>query len=209
MKNKIISVIFILIIAFQLFSIENIQSINVSPNEKYQLTNHPYIDKNIILSKKHITILSQAANEIKESKVKEFIQKIIDIIKKQNIVDKGDIEKVINNLNLDTKIKGIHFLCLLNSDGIGYGYARGIYPYIFESIFYKLFFLDAFFGPSIFAEWQSPDANTKINGKSMYNEPHNGYVLGFFGYTWSDGIWPVVYKILGLCTLVIITDYDF
>lgn len=208
MKIQILVVILVLFYAMPAVLVENIISEKINTNENYDYEYNSYIDPDIILTKKHLPTLTKAAAQIKDLQIKNFIQQIIDIINNQNLADKNDIKKAINNLNLNTKIKGIHFLCLLHSDGIGYGYPRGIYPFIFDYVFYNFFNSEVFLGPSIYVEWKSPDANTRINGKKIYDESHNGYVFGFLGYTYSGGIWPVIYDIIGICNLVIITDYE-
>ena len=68
---------------------------------------------------------------------------------------------------------------------------------------------DFYIGTALLVKWTSPNADTQINRRTLYHDdPQNGYAFGFLGLTLSGGIWPTYCKVLGLCQLVIITDYE-
>ena len=168
------------------------------------------IDLNIHLTSKHLPLFRKSLGHIDAPQIKEFIQKIIHLLEVKGNVDSSNIEEIVNILNLNAKIKGVHFLCLLRSSGVGTAYARGILPLILELIFNDLFNDEIYIGPAIFVEWDSPYADTYINSRKIYDDdPQKGYVFGFLGITLAGGIWPTYYDAIGFSTFVIITDLDF
>jgi hypothetical protein len=166
-----------------------------------------FIDSNLHLNIKHLHLFRNSLDHIEDLQIKEFVEHLIHSLEVKGNVDSSDIKEIISNLNLNEKIKGIHFLCLLRSTGAGYAYSRGILPFIFESIFYNLFTDEIYIGPAIFVEWDSPNADTYINSIKVYDDDsQKGYIFGFLGLTLSGGIWPTFYDAIGLSTFVIITD---
>ena len=167
------------------------------------------IDSNIHLTSKHLFLFRESVVYIDDPQIKEFIQQIIHLLEVKGNVDSSDIEEIVNILNLNAKIKGIHFLCLLRSTGFGTAYARGILPFIFESLFHNLFDDEFYIGPAIFVDWDSPNADTYINSRKIYDDDsQKGYIFGFLGLTLAGGIWPTYYSVIGFSTFVIITDLD-
>ncbi len=167
------------------------------------------IDSNIRLTSKHLPLFRKSVRHLDDPQIEEFIQQVIHVLEVKGNVDSNNIEEIVNILNLNAKIKGIHFLCLLRSTGIGTAYARGILPFIFESVFYYLFIDETYIGPAILADWDSPNANTYINSRKIYeDDSQKGYIFGFLGLTWAGGIWPCYYDVIGFCNFVIITDLD-
>lgn len=166
------------------------------------------IDSNIRLTSKYLPIFRKSVRHIDVPQIKEFIQQVIHVLEVKGNVDSNDIKEIVNILNLNAKIKGIHFLCLLHSTGYGTAYARGILPLIFEFVFHNLFD-ETYIGPAILVDWDSPNANTYINSRKIYDDDsQKGYIFGFLGLTFSGGIWPCIYDVIGFCNFVIITDID-
>ncbi|UCF49524.1 MAG: hypothetical protein JSU91_07185 [Thermoplasmatales archaeon] len=169
----------------------------------------PKIDSNIRLTSKHLTLFRKTINHIDELQIKEFIQQLINSLEVNNYVDSKDIEEIVKSLNLNEKIKGIYFLCLLRSNGIGTAYSRGIFPLILEFVFYYLFNDEIHIGPAFLVDWYSYEGDTYINSRKIYDDDsQKGYIFGFLGMTFSGGIWPCIYNVIGFSDLVIITDYD-
>ena len=167
------------------------------------------IDSNIRLTSKYLSLFRKSVRHIDVPQIKEFIQQVIHVLDVKGIVDSNDIEEIVNILNLNAKIKGIHFLCLLHSTGFGTAYARGILPLIFEFVFHNLLIDETYIGPAILVDWDSPNANTYINSRKIYDDDsQKGYIFGFLGLTFSGGIWPCIYDVIGFCNFVIITDLD-
>lgn len=167
------------------------------------------IDSKIHLTSKHLTLFRKSLGYIDAPQIKEFIHEIIHLLEVKGNVDSSNIEEIVNILNLNAKIKGIHFLCLLRSSGVGIAYSRGILPLIFELIFNDLFNDEIYIGPAIFVEWDSPNADTYINCRKIYDDdPQQGYVFGFLGITLAGGIWPTFYDAIGFSTFVIIADLE-
>ena len=181
--------------------------ISIEPDNNY--VNRTNIDSNICLTRKYLPLFRKSVRNIDTSYIIEFLNQIIHLIEVKDIVDSNDLEEIVNSLDLNEKIKGIHFLCLLRSSGIGTAYARGILPFIFEFVFYNLIIDEVYIGPAIHADWDSPNADTYINSRKIYDDDsQKGYIFGFLGLTWAGGIWPCYYNIIGLCNFVIITDLD-
>ena len=167
------------------------------------------IDSNVRLTSKHLTLFRKSVRHIGDPQIKEFIQQVIHVLEVKGNVNSNDIKEIVNILNLNAKIKGIHFLCLLHSTGYGTAYARGILPFIFELVFHYLFIDENYIGPAILVDWDSPNANTYINSRKIYDDDsQKGYIFGFLGLTFSGGIWPCIYDVIGFCNFVIITDID-
>jgi hypothetical protein len=169
----------------------------------------PIIDESLQLNQKHLHLFKKCVNQIEDKQINKFIHQLINILQIQEQINKSDILSIINNLNLTTKIKGIYLLCWLRVDGSGYAYPYGFTPFLFYFVF-ENFFIDEFYlGPALIVKWTSPYADTKINGIKIYDdEPQNGYVFGFLGYTYYGGIWPTYCTAIGFCQLVIITNYE-
>jgi hypothetical protein len=215
MKNTKINQI-ILCIAIFVTAISSLQTavginaeyITVDKDNDYDYVTN--IDSNIHLTSRHLPLFRKSLEHIDAPQIKELIQRIIQLLEVKGNVDSSNIEEIVNILNLNEKIKGIHFLCLLRSGGAGTAYSRGILPFIFESIFYNLINDELYIGPAIFVEWESPNSDTYINCiKIYYDDPQKGYVFGFLGLTIAGGIWPTFYDVIGLSTFVIITDLDY
>ena len=167
------------------------------------------IDSNIRLTSKYLPLFRKSVRHIDVPQIKEFIQQVIHVLEVKGNVDSNDIKEIVNILNLNAKIKGIHFLCLLRSTGAGTAYARGILPFIFEFVFHYLFADEIHIGPAILVDWDSPNADTYINSRKIYeDDSQKGYIFGFLGLTFSGGIWPCIYDVIGFCNFVIITDID-
>ncbi len=167
------------------------------------------IDSNIRLTSRHLPLFRETVSYIDDLQIKEFIQQVINTLEVNNYVDSKDLEDIVDSLDLNEKIKGIYFLCLLRSNGIGTAYVRGILPLILEFVFYYLFIDEIHIGPAFLVEWESPDADTSINGRKIYDDDsQKGYVFGFLGMTFSGGIWPCIYNVVGFSDLVIITEQD-
>ena len=165
------------------------------------------IDSNLHLTSKHLTLFRKAISHIDDLQIKEFIQQVINLLEVNNYVDSQDIEEIVDSLDLNEKIKGIYFLCLLRSNGIGTAYAHGFIPLILEFVFYYLFNDEIHIGPAFLVDWVSPDADTYINSRKIYDDDsQKGYIFGFLGMTIATGIWPCIYNVIGLSDLVIITD---
>jgi hypothetical protein len=165
------------------------------------------IDSNIRLTSKHLTLFRKTVSHIDDLQIKEFIQQVINTLEVNNFVDSKDIEDIVDSLNLNEKIKGIHFLCLVRSNGIGTAYARGIIPLLLEFVFYYLFNDEIHIGPAFLVDWYSYEGDTYINGRKIYDDDsQKGYIFGFLGMTYSGGIWPCIYNVIGFSDLVIITD---
>jgi hypothetical protein len=179
--------------------------ISIEPDNNYaNITN---IDSNICLTRKYLPLFKKSVRNIDTFYIIEFLNQIIHLIEVKGIVDSNDLEVIVKSLDLNEKIKGIHFLCLLRSNGIGTAYARGILPFILEFVYYYLFIDEIHIGPAILVEWDSPDADTYINSRKIYDDDsQKGYVFGFLGLTWAGGIWPCFYNIIGFCDFVIITE---
>jgi len=167
------------------------------------------IDSNIHLTSKHLPLFRKSVGHIDVPQIKEFIQQVIHALEVKGNVDSNDVEEIVNILNLNAKIKGIHFLCLLRSTGFGTAYARGVLPLIFEFVFHYLFIDETYIGPAILVDWDSPNANTYINSRKIYDDDsQKGYIFGFLGLTLAGGTWPCYYNVIGFSTFVIITDLD-
>lgn len=176
-------------------------------NDYYHETN---IDSNIRLTSKHLPLFRKSVRYIGDPQINEFIQQVINVLEVKGNVDSKDIEEIVNILDLNEKIKGIHFLCLLRSAGIGTAYAHGILPFIFEFVFYNLIIDEFYIGLAIHADWDSRNADTYINSRKIYDDDsQKGYIFGFLGLTWAGGIWPCYYDVIGFCDFVIITDLDY
>lgn len=214
MKNRIITHIIICIVIFvtTISGIETavgIKAEHITVDKDNDKGNGTNIDSNIHLTTKHLPLFRKSLEQIDDQQIKEFIQQIINLLDGKSNVDSIDIEEIVNILNLNAKIKGIHFLCLLRSNGAGFAYSRGILPFIFESIFYNLINDELYIGPAIFVEWESPNADTYINSRKMYDDDsQKGYIFGFSGLTLAGGIWPTYYNVIGFSTFVIIADLD-
>jgi hypothetical protein len=178
--------------------------ISIEPDNGY--VNRTNIDSNIYLTRKYLPLFRKSVRHIDVPQIQKFIQQIIQLIEVKGNVDSKDIEEIVNVLDMNEKIKGIYFLCLLRSSGIGTAYSHGILPFIFEFVFYNLF--DEFYiGLSIHADWDSPNADTYINSRKIYDDDsQKGYIFGFLGLTWAGGIWPCYYNVIGFCDFVIITE---
>jgi len=167
------------------------------------------IDSNIHLTSKHLTLFRKSVRHIDVPQIKEFVQQVIYALELKGNVDSKDIEEIVNILNLNAKIKGIHFLCLLRSTGTGIAYARGILPFIFDILFHNLFIDETYIGPAILVNWDSTNADTYINSRKIYeDDSQKGYIFGFLGLTLAGGTWPCYYNAIGLCNFVIITELD-
>ncbi len=167
------------------------------------------IDSNIRLTSKHLPLFRKSVRHIDVPQIKEFIQQVIHALEVKGHVDSKDIEEIVNILNLNAKIKGIHFLCLLRSTGFGIAYARGILPFIFDFVFHFLFIDEIYIGPAVLVDWESPNANTYINSRKIYDDDsQKGYIFGFLGLILAGGTWPCCYDVIGFCNFVIITDLD-
>jgi hypothetical protein len=179
--------------------------ISIEPDNVY--VNRTNVDSNIYLTRKYLPLFKKSVRHIDVPQIQEFLQQIIQLIEVKGNVDSKDIEEIVNVLDLNEKIKGIHFLCLLRSSGIGTAYARGIIPFIFEFVFYNLITDEFYIGPAIHADWDSPNADTYINSRKIYDDDsQKGYIFGFLGMTWAGGIWPCFYDVIGFCDFVIITE---
>ena len=210
MKTQIVVCILVFIIAIPVTGLsEPIRSTDIQINKQYETKSETYIDPAIQLTQKHLFILEKTVESIEDVQIKKFTQEIIKSIEINGKADKNDLLQIIeNNLHLNEKIKGIHFLCLLRSDGSGYVYPRGFIPFLYIMIFHEFFSCDSYLGPAFLVEWNSPNADTRINGEKMYeNDPQSGYIFGFFGYSFSGGIWPTYFHVVGISVFVIITEY--
>jgi hypothetical protein len=184
-----------------------IATYDIAVDKDNDYDNGTIIDSNIRLTSKYLPLFRKSVRNIDTSYIIEFLNQIIHLIEVKGIVDSNDLEEIVNSLDLNEKIIGIHFLCLLRSSGIGTAYARGILPFIFEFMFYNLIFDEAYIGPAIHADWDSPNADTYINTRKIYDDDsQKGYVFGFLGMTWTGGIWPCYYNVIGFCDFVIITE---
>lgn len=174
-------------------------------------TNHEaYIDPAIDLNHNHLSLLEHSVSYVHNEKIKTFLQILITTIKTKGTVDTRDIKEIILNNQLQDCIKSIHFLCFVRSNGRGYGYAYGFFPFLLYLLFNEFMIDEGHLGPASLIYWLSPDSNTRINGKKIYdNDPQQGYALGFFGHTFSGGTWPAYYHVFGLSTLVIITENEY
>jgi hypothetical protein len=169
--------------------------------------NRTNIDSSICLTRKYLPLFRKSVRNIDAPDIQEFLHQIIHLIEVKGIVDSKDLKEIVNSLDLNEKIKGIHFLCLLRSTGIGTAYSRGILPLIFEFLFYNLIIDEFYIGPAIHADWDSPNADTYINTRKIYDDDYQkGYIFGFLGMTWAGGIWPCYYDVIGFCDFVIITE---
>lgn len=187
----------------------DIKTDNITVDKDNDYSYETNIDSNMRLTGKHLPLFRKSVKYIEDPQIKEFIQKVIHALDGKGNVDSKDIEEIVNVLNLNAKIKGIHFLCLLRSTGIGMAYSRGILPFIFEFVFYYLFIDETYIGPAILVDWDSPDADTYINSRKIYDDDsQQGYIFGFLGLTFAGGTWPCYYNVIGLCNFVIITNSD-
>jgi len=190
-------------------AVTGIKEDNIFFDRNNDYLNGTNIDSNIRLTSKHLPLFRKSVRHIDEPQIKEFIKQIIHALELKSNVDSKDIEKILNILNLNGEIKGIHFLCLLRSSGFGIAYARGILPFIFDFVFHNLLIDESYIGPAILADWESSNAYTYINSRKIYDDDsQKGYIFGFLGMTFSGGTWPCYYNIIGLCNLVIIIDLD-
>jgi hypothetical protein len=188
-------------------SIADIITYNTAVDKDNDYNNRTIIDSNICLTSKYLPLFRKSVRHIDSPQIQEFIQQVIQIIEIKGNVDSKDIKEIVNFLDMNEKIKGIHFLCLLRSNGFGTAYARGILPFIFEFVFYNLIIDEFYIGPAIHADWDSLNANTYINSRKIYDDDsQKGYIFGFLGMTWSGGIWPCCYNVIGFCDFVIITE---
>lgn len=212
MKKQLISImvcILVFVISVPVTgAIGGIKAANITIDEECDSIYEVYIDPNIRLTRKHLPLLKIGNVMIDDLQIKEFTQKVIEVIESEGIANSGDIEEIMNDLDLDTKIKGIYFRCRLYSGGGGSADAYGILPFVI-SMLPSTFSFDSYLGQALFVDWSSSRAFTYINGEERHHKDHQkGYIFGFFGHVYCGGIWPVVYTVRGICTLVIVTEQD-
>ena len=203
MKIQLIGMVIALMIALPVMGFSNAtEDKNHQVHQDDEKSHELYIDPRIQLTKNSV---HQLENEC----IKTFTQLIIETIKKNGNADSTDILQIVKGLELETTIKSIHFFCLLRSDGRGYAYANGFLPFLFLLIFNEFIIDDAYLGPALLVQWQSPDANTRINGKKIYDDDQQqGYGFGFIGHSYAGGTWPAYYHVFGLSMLVIIMECE-
>ena len=210
MRNSKLTKQILLLIIVLTISSHYITRIATAVEQQQTIQNKPYIDPQLHLTKKHLPMLLITHVHIKNIQIKTFIAQIIKKIILQGSIEKQDIESIIKQQKLETEIKGIYFLCWVRSDGIGYLITRGMLSLIFMLLFEDFIMDEVFLGPTAYVEWNSPRADTKINLRKLYDDDRqSGYIVGFIGYSYTAGIWPVIYSVIGMSLLVIITDYEY
>ena len=210
MRNSKLTKQILLLIIVLTISSHYITRIATAVEQQQTIQNKPYIDPQLHLTKKHLPMLLITHVHIKNIQIKTFIAQIIKKIILQGSIEKQDIESIIKQQKLETEIKGIYFLCWVRSDGIGYLTTRGMLSLIFMLLFEDFIMDEVFLGPTAYVEWNSPRADTKINLRKLYDDDRqSGYIVGFIGYSYTAGIWPVIYSVIGMSLLAIITDYEY
>ena len=169
---------------------------------KEMVSDSPYIDPDIHLTRKHLPILKRALAQMGDDPRKDLVQNIISCLEEQGSVTSKDVQRIIKESS--AAVVAIHVMKFLAGDGPGNAFC---FPFTFLKSQYALFLLllPAFL-PTLLMMWNveynqsmghaPPDMETSVK-VGLFNEydqhTHtSGLVIGYVGLAGSalSGVFP-------------------